>query len=347
MDRGTVLRNSSRWHHRSGKALIGLATLCLICAGGVAGVAQATAASATPLPPSTSNCTYSNGTTPANSAAVLGATPGSTISVSCAAGSLPAKSLMVVAEANGLGGIISPSSANTNEADLGDLDITSSAADGSMSTTFTLPATFTAADPNAACPPSQDQINIGLTCDLVVIQVSVTNGLQLTPVNEAMIDYAGQGTPNNPTFHATFSVHRGVKTINVSSVPGACPTPPTATSHCWWGAPVTGSPNSAFAGIPAPEAKVSKLITSGTLAVSPAIYCASGATAPACADLPAGTIIPPALSGSITTELGLQPLAVDEPNTTPYPGNGKLPSLFFGTVNVAANQTGPPVRING
>lgn len=60
-----------------------------------------------------------------------------------------------------------------------------------------------------------------------------------------------------------------------------------------------------------------------------------------------GTIIPPALSGSITTKRGLQPLAVDEPNATPYPGNGKLPSLFSGTVNVAANQTGAPARIHG
>jgi hypothetical protein len=341
MNRGILLCIRSRWHHQAAKALVGLATVGLICG---AGLAQATAASATPLPPSTSSCSYSNATTPANPSAVLGVTPGSTVSISCAAGSLPASSLMVVVEASGLAGIISPSSSQISEIDLGDLGVANSGADGSLSTIFTLPTAFSASDSNAACPPTQDQINIGLTCDLVLI--SVFAGLQ--PVNEAMITYAGQGTPNAPTLHATFKVHKGVKTITASDATGACPTPPTATSHCWWGAPVTGSPNStAFSGIPAPEAKVSKLITSGTLAVSPAVYCESGATAPACANVPDGTLIPPALSGSVVTMRGLLPLLIDEPNATPYTGNGTLPSLFLGTRNVAANETGALIRING
>jgi hypothetical protein len=338
MKRGISQSSRPRRHQVAQRAFLCLGTLGLVCG---ASAVQATPASATPIPPSTSNCSYSNTATPPNPSAVIGVTPGSAITVSCAAGSVPASSTVAVVEASGLAAIISPASAQIGEVDLSAVDVTGSGADGSVSTSFTVPPSFGASDPNAACPPTQAQINVGLTCDLIVI--SLSSGL--TPVNEAMLVYAGQGTPNNPTLHATFRVHRGVKTLTASDVAGACPTPPTATSHCWWGAPVTGAPNpTAFGGVPAPEGKVSKLITSGDLAVSPAVYCQSGATAAACASVPAGTLIPPALSGSVTTHRGLQPFLVDEPNATPYPGNGTLPSLFSGTQNVAAKQTGPPVR---
>jgi len=66
--------------------------------------------------------------------------------------------------------------------------------------------------------------------------------------------------------------------------------------------------------------------------------------APECAGLPAGTLVPPALSGTITTSLSLQPVTVDEPNTTPYQGSGTLPVLVPGSNNVEAAQSGPPIR---
>ncbi len=342
MHRGIFQFTSSRRHQVARKAFLCLGALGLVCG---ASVVQVTSASATPIPPSTSGCSYSNAATSPNPAAVEGVTPGSAIAISCAAGSLPAGTLMVVVEASGLAAIISPTSAQTNEVDLGSLVVAFSGADGSLNTTFTVPASasFTPRDPNAACPPTQAQINIGLTCDLIVISLS---GGQLQPVNEAMLTYAGQGTPNAPTLHATFHVVRGVKTLTASDVAGACPTPPTAASHCWWGAPVTGTPNpTAFSGIPAPVAQVSKLVTSGDLQVSPAVYCQMGATASACSSVPVGTLIPPALSGTVTTSRGLQPFVIDEPNATPYPGTGTLPSLIAGTRNVAAGQTGPPVHV--
>ena len=195
-----------------------------------------------------------------------------------------------------------------------------------------MPTSFAASDPNAACPATQAQINIGLTCDLVIVSLS-----NLQPVNEAMLLYAGQGMPNRPTLHATVKIDEGLKTITVSDVAGACPTPPTATSRCWWGAPVTGTPSAAFSGIPAPEALVSMRITSGTLQVSPAVYCQDNATASACIGMPSGTLIPPVLSGSVTTRRGLGPsLIVEEPNATPYAGNGFLPDLISVTRNVSA-----------
>jgi hypothetical protein len=268
---------------------------------------------------------------------VLDVTPGSTITISCAAGSFSASSLIVLVEASGLAGIVSPSSADTSEIDLSALGLASSGTDGSLSTTFTVPAAFSASDSNAACPPTQAQINVGLTCDLVLISLS-----GLTPVNEAMLTYQGQGRPHNPTLRATLSIHRGLKTITVSDWPGACPTPPTASSRCWWGAATTGSPGSSVASIPATEALLNWRITSGTLAVSPAVYCQTGATAAACTGLPAGTLVPPALSGSVTTRRGLGSFfLVEEPNATPYSAHGFLPDLIPGSRNVSAVLFGP------
>lgn len=239
------------------KAFLYLGALSLV--GGVA-AAQAAPAQATPLGGSTSNCSYSNAATPANPAAVLDVTPGSTINISCAAGSFAASSTIVIVESSGLAGIVSPSSANINDVDLGAFGVASAGSDGSLSSSFTVPGAFSASDTNAACPPTQDQINAGLTCELVLI--SLSSGL--TPVNEAMLVYQGQGKPNLPTLHATVSSLDGVKTITVSDAPGACPTPPTDTSHCWWGAATTGSPNAAFSNIPAPEALLNFRLASST-----------------------------------------------------------------------------------
>ncbi len=313
------------------KAFLCLGTLGLIGAC----ISQAAPASATPISPSTSDCSYSNATTPANSAAVLGVTPGSTITITCAAGSFAASSTLVLLEGSGLAAIVSPSSAELSDLDLGALGIASAGTDGSLSTTFTVPTTFSASDPNAACPATQAQINIGLTCDLILVSLS---GLQ--PVNEAQLDYAGQGTPNRPTLQATVTNDQhGLKTISFSDATGACAAPLTADSRCWWGAPVTGTPSTAFSGIPAPEALVDGRILTGTLAVSPAVYCQTGATAAACANVPVGTLIPPQLSGSVTTRqwlgFGFEPLVVNEPNATPYPGTGWLPPLIAGTRNVS------------
>jgi hypothetical protein len=336
MQRGMVRIITSRRHRVARRAFICLGALALICGT----VAQAAPASATPLSGSTSNCSYSNATTAANSAAVLDVTPGSTIAISCAAGSLQANSTIVIVEASGLAGIVSPSSAQINDIDLSSLGVASAGADGSLSATFTVPTAFSASDTNAACPPTQAQINVGLTCDLVLISLS---GLQ--PVNEAMLLYQGQGKPNRPTLRASVSVDHGLKTISVSDRPGACPTPPTADSRCWWGAATTGAPNSGFSGIPAPEALLGRHITSGTLQVSPAVYCQTGATAPACASVPVGTLIPPALSGSITTRHGIGPfLTIEEANATPYRGNGFLPDLIALTRNVSATVFEPFIR---
>jgi hypothetical protein len=297
---------------------------------------QAAPAGATPIPPSTSVCDYSNGATPPNPNAVLGVTPGSVITISCAAGSFPASSTMVLVEASGLAAIVSPASANLGEVDTSAIGSGTTGADGSLRATFTVPASYKATDPNAVCPPTQTQINAGLTCELVLV-----SGTTLAPLNEALLMYGRQGQPNKPTLRATARLLNGRTTITLSDVRGACPTPPTAKSHCWWGAAVTGTPSKLFGGIPAPEALLASngfQVTSGSLAVSPAVYCAKGATAPRCKGLKVGTLIPPALHGSVTTRRSFFHFVdVEEPNATPYTGNGILRSLIPGTLNVSAS----------
>jgi len=308
----------------------------LACAGGLFAAAPA---QALPLPPSASVCNYSNATTPANPSAVTGVTGGSKITISCAAGSFSPNSLLAIIEASGLAGIVSPSSAELQEVDLGSLQLVVTKADGSLDTTFTVPTSFAAPDANAACPATQAQVNVGLTCNLVIASLSAA------PLDEAMVVYQDQGSPNSPTLQTTFTVNHGVKTLTESDVPGACSIPVTADSHCWWGAAVTGAPNpTAFSGIPNLEALVSKHLMSNSLQVSPAVYCQTGATAAVCAGLPAQTLVPPALSGTVTTSTGLPPVTVDEPNTTPYQGNGTLPVLVPGSSNVEAVQTGLPIH---
>ena len=125
----------------------------LACASGLFAAAPA---QALPLPPSPSVCNYSNATTAANPQAVTGVTGGSKITISCAPGSFPANSLLVIIEASGLAGIVSPASAELQEVDLGSLQLVASKADGSLDTTFTVPASFTAPDANAACPATQE-----------------------------------------------------------------------------------------------------------------------------------------------------------------------------------------------
>lgn len=313
----------------------------------VASIALATApAQATPLQGSTSNCLYSNAATPANNAAVGGVTPGSQVTISCAAGSFKAGTLLAIVEASGLAAVVSPSSAELNEVDLGTLKLAGPAADGSLNTTINIPAAYAAGDPAAQCPTPQDQVNAGLTCEIVVASLNLAT-LATTPLDEAQLDYVGQGMPNAPTFHATFKTTPRSKIISVSDVPGACPTPVTADSHCWWGAGVTGAPGNSLASVPGLQTMVSKVhVASNTLQVSPAVYCTTGAVATQCAGLPVGTLVPPQLSGTITTSTGLQPIVIDEPNATAYPGNGTMASLLDGTTNVEAHQTGDLISTN-
>jgi hypothetical protein len=291
-------------------------------AGLLAGMAilAATPASAIPLPPSTSNCTYNGSPT----AVVASNTKGTPVKVSCTG--LPPKTLLLVAQASPLAGVISPSSSAAAEADLDTGKAVTTSATGTLSATITVTATggtpsFTASDKNAVCPPTQAQVNAGLTnCVVTVADLATTTGL-----NFGNVIYATAPAPHLPTLALT-PRHIGTKggLVTASDKAGACATPVTAASRCWWGAALTGAPNKASA-VPGFTVTINGTPAANTLAASPAVYCAEGATAAACKGLAVGTLIGPHLSGTISvpssSSKGTQKVVALEPNTTPVRGN--------------------------
>jgi len=278
----------------------------------------ATPASAIPIPPSTSSCTY-NGSPVAVAASNTTGTP---VTVNCTG--LPPNTLLLVVQTSPLAGVISPSSAAINEADPNTgMGVTTSAT-GTLTATITVTATggtpgFTAADHKAVCPPTQAQVNAGLTnCVVTVADLATSTGL-----NFGNIIYPTSPTPNLPTLHLQ-NPSGSTTHVGADDRRGACPTPVRATSHCWWGAALTGAPNTA-AGVPGFAVLINGTPTANTLKASPAVYCFQGATAAACTGRPVGTLIAPHLSGRITLPAGVSAGAAVtalEPNTTPVPGNG-------------------------
>jgi hypothetical protein len=309
---GSVLR---RARSVTGAVVLGAGLL------GGAAVLAAPPASAIPIPPSTSSCTY-NGSPVAFGASNTTGTP---VTVVCTG--LPANTLLIVAQTSPLAGVISPSSAATSEADLTTGTAVTTDASGNLSATITVTATggspgFSALDKKAVCPPTQAQVNAGLTnCVVTVADLATTTGL-----NFGNIIYGTQPTPHRPTLALTpSSIGKSGGTLTASDKAGACPTPVTAKSRCWWGAALTGAPNPG-AGVPGLITPIHSLPASNTLAVNSPVYCFKSATAPACAGLPVGTLVGPHLSGTITLpRLGAvlhQEVVALEPNTTPVPGNG-------------------------
>jgi len=285
------------------------------------GALTATPASAIPIPPSTSSCTYNGSPVgfPASN------TTGTPVTVNCTG--LPANTLLIVAQTSPLAGVISPSSSATREADLSTGMAVTTSSTGTLTATITVTATggtpgFSALDKRAVCPPTQAQVNAGLTnCVVTVADLATVTGL-----NFGNIIYGTQRSPHRPTLKLKPSkIGDKAKMVTASDATGACPTPVRATSRCWWGAALTGAPNAA-AGVPGFTVTIDGTPTTNTLAASPAVYCAKGATATACAGLPVGTLIAPHLSGTLlvpsSTGEGTQTVAALEPNTTPDPGNG-------------------------
>jgi hypothetical protein len=320
---GHFMARRSHWHGsalRRARTVTGALVLGVGLLGGTA-VLAASPASAIPIPPSTSSCTY-NGS-PLGFAASN--TTGTPVTVSCTG--LPGNTLLIVAQTSPLAGVISPSSAATSEADLTTGTAVTTSPTGTLTATITVTATggspsFSALDKKAVCPPTQAQVNAGLTnCVVTVADLATTTGL-----NFGNIIYGTQPTPHRPTMVLSpTSIGKGGGTLTASDKPGACPTPVTAKSRCWWGAALTGAPNPG-AGVPGFITPIHSMPATNTLAASSPVYCFKNATAAACSGLPVGTLVGPHLSGTITLPrlgpVAHQEVVALEPNTTPDPGNG-------------------------
>lgn len=278
----------------------------------------ATAASATPLANGPGSvCTYSDPSTSSSGTAAIVVNPGDTVSISCTG--LPTSLTSVaVAESSPLAGALPAGTSLTtteNVLDLAAANLSCAAASGSLACSYTVPLTYTATDAQAVCPPSQAQINAGLTNCLIAI--ADTSGNQY---NEVQLIYTSQiaTTPAAPT-------------LSLSNANGVAGDLITVSGTGWWGAALTGSPDPTLS-LPAPIATVGGTAAVSSLTVSKASYVINSTGT-------SGTLTPPAISGTITIPSGLTAGAnnvlVDEPNTTTYAGNGTLTSLTGGqSVNV-------------
>jgi hypothetical protein len=284
---------------------------------GLAAVISAGSASATPLTNGPgSSCTYSDAATSSSGTAAIVVNPGDSITITCTG--LPTTlTSAVVAESTPLAGALpSGTPLATTEAlvDIAAADLGCPAASGgSFSCTYTLPTTYTATDTDAVCPPSQAQINAGLTNCAVAIADTAGN-----QYNEVELIYQSQlATPPAPP------------ALSLSNGNGVAGDVLSVSGSGWWGAAIPGSPNTGL-GLPAPIATVGGVAAVSNLTVAPAAYAYSGGTS--------GTLTPPSISGTITVPSGLtagaNTVLVDEPNTSTYTGNGTLTSLLGGPANV-------------
>jgi hypothetical protein len=186
-------------------ALVG--ATATIGAIGLVGAAQPAMAQA--------SCTF-NGQ--ASGTAISGVVPGTTkVAISCTG--LPPSTSLAVATASPLAGVLTNPSIPADLALLmGSPAIGSSDASGNFSTTLTIPSQQAGTDPDAVCPPSQAQVNAGLTnCAMAVASLSGTT------FGTVLLNYqTGQLSPSAPTL-----------SLSPSSVgPGGTV---TVSGSNWWG----------------------------------------------------------------------------------------------------------------
>ena len=281
----------------------------------------------------------------ASGALVTGVKAGSTkITIDCNVASTATYAL----QASLLGGIGTTSVTASNEADVATLatftrsatDSNCPAATAGLCTVATLivPATFTAKDPKAACPPTQAQVSAGL----FGCAVAVVNGaLAPLPGGEFLITYAGQPLPGNPTIAAT--PQKGTSGTQITIADGS------GNGQYWWGnaiqavqaaalstavtaAPATCKTGGGYGNVPTSLLAV-KWFSSPT--VTPINASAAGVTiSNDCYN--GSTLSTPTLGGVITAPAGLAlgtvyTVYVCELNATPYATNDASAATHCGT----------------
>lgn len=338
---------------RKRAAILAVAVLMLVALFGSVHNSQALASPVADSPGANSFCTYNGSPSQVSGASLTGISP---VSVVCQ--NLTPNTDFDVVQGSPLAANSSPKSATTHEVDKQTKVTMKTDGSGDGSAVIDVTATggtpsFSATDPNAVCPPSQAQVNAGLTnCAVAVGHLVLDFGFEA--YNFASIEYTSQPNPNPPSLlttpgSATAGTAGTNVTITASDAAGACPTPSTATSQCWWGGSFPGAPNSVW-GIPGfttvlraynADGSHTDLSATNTLSASMPFYCQSGGAQSAlCTGVPAGTVIPPMLSGTITTPgsglRGFNQVVADEPNIVGMGGNGTLPPIIPGTTNVEA-----------
>jgi hypothetical protein len=294
-----------------------------------AAVVASQAASAGP------QCTFDGSSLPL----VTGVTPGSKIAVSCT-GLPPLHPYLMVGTSLVLaidpaaapllsGQLVSLSALMALLAALKEIDLPSaitpiSDLSGNLSISWTVP-TFQALDPNASCPPTQQEFNSGLLgCALAMIDLT---SFKPVGAGSGLFEYAGFPLfPPNPTVALSSSTAVPNQTVSVSDAPGA--------STYWWLSTLNVLQSALGTGSGTPSVKVTLVDMNGrsvpaasTAHVAPATY-NSGVFSPP--TLSGGFTVPSTVTGPVTVDVQLSapldgiplsnsasaPLFVNNPPTT-------------------------------
>jgi hypothetical protein len=289
-------------------------------------------AAATPVPPGTSSCTYADTTrasVTASGSVLSGVEPGDVLSVTCSG--LPASTAVVVDESSPLASVVSPTTLAVDERDATGAGTGVTDATGALSaTSFTLPVNstggsgFAATDPNAACPPTQAQVDAGLlTCALVVSDAATGAAL-----DEAQLVYAtGEPTPAPPTLALVPATAANGDAVQVADASGAA-------GH-WWGNAATSQ------SIPASHILVGTMpAASSGVTVSAATYVVASSTS----NVPQWTtavLNPPAIGGSFIVPGGVPAgsatVSVFEADASPAFAGESTNTSFPGDVSASAS----------
>jgi hypothetical protein len=237
------------------------------------------------------SCSF-NGAPSGNAITVVPGT--TTVSINCIG--LAASTTYFIATASPLAGVVTPSSAGAFLALLMNSGVPPSAtsdASGDLSTTVTIPSNTTGTDPDATCPPSQAQVNAGLTnCDLLVASTSEQE------FGQALLSYPGQPTPASPT-------------LSLNPATGPSGTALTVTGANWWGN------GSSTVSIPASDIQVGGVASTApccSVTVPAASYAINSSDS-------GGTLTGGAIQGMLYVPggapTGSQSVSVTEPNSSP------------------------------
>jgi hypothetical protein len=324
-----------------------LSSLLVVASASVALIGGFTAgssalASATALPHAATgpcNVTVSAGTGVVVGTLIAGVSAGTTkVTFDCNISSTPADNPAFVAETALLAAIDTSAVNQQTEADsnavssftasANDTNCPAAAAGDCTLATFTIPTAFAASDSQAACPPTQTQINEGLFgCDIAVASAQLTG----IAGAEYLLTYATQATPPNaPTIAAAPSGVPG-STIKVSDASG--------NTGYWWAnaiqqsqalalsttpqaPPSTCASTGGYGNVPTPFLEVNWFVAGTTIAIPGS---AAGVTiSNDCYD--GTTLHAPVLGGAITVPSSLKlgtayKAYLCELNFTPYPSN--------------------------
>ena len=171
------------------------------------------------------------------------------------------------------------------EIDLSSASTVTSNTAGDLNTTWSVP-TFQAADPNASCPPTQEEFNSGLLgCALAMIDLT---SFQPVGAGSALFEYNGFPVfPPNPTVALSTSRADPNQTVSISDAAG--------TTTYWWLATLEvlesslggSSGTSPSVNVTVVDSKGRSVPAASNAQVAPAAYSS-------------GAFTPPALSGSFT-----------------------------------------------